>query len=220
MGAVFLLFPAFRPAAPCLLVQYQECVATVSAKNLDWSLIKTPTIKKSENAQQRIFIYPIWPFCPPSHTFKHTIPLGQPKPPALPDLYYWPFPPETPDPPDSPNSPVSLGSPEPPVHLTYQIYLTHLCGPLGPPTDWPTCPTDPPNHTCQQGLRSRNYLIWLQLRLRLSKVSAPASAPAPVPAPAPTWALWVPVFTAFTWKSKIFMTFGKNIDLIQFFDPI
>jgi hypothetical protein len=51
MGAVFLLFPAFRPATPFLLVQYQECVATVSVKSLDWSLIKTPSTKKSENAQ-------------------------------------------------------------------------------------------------------------------------------------------------------------------------
>ncbi len=40
------------------------------------------------------------------------------------------------------------------------------------------------------------------------------------PAPAPTWALWVPVFTAFKWKGGFFMTFRKNIDLIQFFDPI
>ncbi len=74
---------------------------------------------------------------PSSHTFKHTIPLGQPKPPALPDLS---SPPKTLDPPDSPNSPISPGSPEPPDCLTHHIYLIH---------HGPVCPTDPPNHTAQ-----------------------------------------------------------------------
>jgi hypothetical protein len=42
---------------------------------------------------------------------------------------------------------------------------------------------------------------------------------APEPAPAPTYALWVPVFTAFILKSRFFMTLlGKNIELIHFFD--
>ncbi len=41
------------------------------------------------------------------------------------------------------------------------------------------------------------------------------------PAPAPTQTLWVPVFTAFQWKSRFFSwLLGKNIDLIHFFDPI
>jgi hypothetical protein len=103
---------------------------------------------------REVIYLPTWPFWPTIYS-KYTIPLGQPEPLALPGLSFPPFPPETPDPPDSPNSPVSPGSPEPPDHLTHQIYLTHSCGPLDPPSHlthlpiWPTCPTDPPNHTAQ-----------------------------------------------------------------------
>ncbi len=49
------------------------------------------------------------------------------------------------------------------------------------------------------------------------QVSAPALAPTPEPAPAPTWALWVPVFTAFKWKSRFFMTFWKEYRLNSIF---
>jgi|LakMenE01Jun11ns_1017448.scaffolds.fasta_scaffold9500105_1 hypothetical protein len=40
---------------------------------------------------------------------------------------------------------------------------------------------------------------------------------APAPAPAPTWALRVPVFTAFKWKSRLFMTFWKEYRLNSIF---
>jgi hypothetical protein len=49
---------------------YGVDLVTVSAKSLDRSLIKTPTISKSENSQQRSYLsIPPDPSGPPFHTF-------------------------------------------------------------------------------------------------------------------------------------------------------
>ncbi len=61
-------------------------------------------------------------------------------------------------------------------------------------------------HKCQRAvLRSRNYLFRLQLQLSKSFRSAP------------TLALWVPVFTAFKWKSRFFTIFSKEYRLNSLF---
>jgi hypothetical protein len=49
-------------------------------------------------------------------------------------------------------------------------------------------------------------------RVAEPKLFFSAPAPAPAPEPAPTWAVRVPVFTAFKWKSRFSWFFGKNID--------
>ncbi len=112
--------------------------------------------------------------------------------------------------PGSPVSDVSLhwGGVVPPLQCPYDGPYTVLCqGPcsftirVGSRTRssssaaWRLAPV----------LRSRNYFFPAPaLVLDFQKVSTPA------PALAPTWALWVPVFTAFRWKSKFFMTFRKE----------
>ncbi len=54
-------------------------------------------------------------------------------------------------------------------------------------------------------LRSQNFCFGSSFGSDFQKVSAPAQAP--------TKALWVPVFTAFKWKSRFFMTFRKEYQL-------